>query len=237
MAKKKFKDNNPQYTHQRTSTTAENFDLKTAAVDKLINADEDNVPEVGAHEIRQYTSNGLDKIPSWIKALFIKFWFNGAMCFFFLWGLGNVLKGWDIIIVLALASGAITDLLVNNIFRFIAPTKNAYDKWMMFPQKKYWTLFANIGYSIVLVLMVVYTYNGINIWINGPDSDQVAIAVEPFLYGLMYLLYDLAFVGCRNLLSKIVKDAKAKNQPTEQSSSTQEASTQQDTQIPQSAQD
>lgn len=209
MSKKKKNNNNPQYT--RAQTTAESSDLKVDAVEKLVTADEDNVPEVGEEEIKQYTSNGLDKIPTWIKALFLKFWFNGAMCFFFLWGLGNVLQGWDIIIVLALASGAVTDLLLNNIFRFIAPSNHDYDKWMMFPQKKFWTLFANIAYSVVVVLLVVYTYNGINIAINGSDTDKVAVAVEPLLYGLFYLAYDLIFIGFKNLLGKIVKDAKAKS--------------------------
>ncbi|MBQ2894679.1 MAG: hypothetical protein IJE92_04090 [Clostridia bacterium] len=211
MAKKKFDNKNPQYT--RTPTTAERSDLKTDVVEKLVTADESNVPEVGAEEIKKYSSGGLAKIPSWIKALFLKFWFNGAMCFFFLWGLGNVIGGWDIILVLALASGAVTDLLLNNIFRFIEKSPKEYNKWMMFPQKKLWTLFANLGYAIVLVLLVAYTYNGINIAINGPDSDKVAVAVEPFLYGLLYLVYDLIFIGCRNLMGKIIRDAKAKNQP------------------------
>ena len=213
MAKKKFDNKNPQYT--RAQTTAERSDLKSDAVEKLVTADESNVPEVGAEEINQYKSKGLSKIPSWLKALFLKFWFNGAMCFFFLWGLGNVIGGWDIILVLALASGAVTDLLLNNIFRFIETSSKEYNKWMMFPQKKFWTLFANLGYAIVLVLLVVYTYNGINIMINGPESDKVAVAVEPFLYGLLYLIYDLIFIGCRNLLGKIIKDAKAKNQPNQ----------------------
>ncbi len=209
MAKKKRSDNNPQY--KRTQTTAENFDLKTDAVEKLVTADEDeNIPEVGEAEIRQYTSNGLDKIPSWIKALFLKFWFDGAMCFFFLWGLGNVLKGWDIVVVLALATGVITDLLLNNIFRFMATTPQENDKWMMFPQKKFWTLFANIGYSVIIVALVVASYKGINIAINGPQSDTITVAVEPFLYGLLYLAYDLIFIGFKNLFVKIIKDAKAK---------------------------
>lgn len=209
MAKKKKIDNNPQYT--RTPTTAENFDLKTEAVDKLVTADEDNVPEVGAAEIKQYTSNGLDRIPAWIKALFLKFWFDGAMCFFFLWGLGNVLRGWDIIIVLALATGIITDLLLNNIFRFLASTPHENDKWMMFPPKKFWTLFANIAYSAVIVALVIVTYKGINIAINGPESDAVTVAVEPFLYGLLYLVYDLVFIGFKNLMVKVIKDAKLKS--------------------------
>ena len=73
MAKKKFDNKNPQYT--RTPTTAERSDLKTDVVEKLVTADETNVPEVGAEEIKKYSSSGLDKIPSWIKALFLKFWF------------------------------------------------------------------------------------------------------------------------------------------------------------------
>lgn len=223
MAKKKRDQNNPQYT--RSQTTAESFDLKTDAVDKLVTADEDNVPEVGAAEIKQYTSNGLDKIPSWIKALFLKFWFDGAMCFFFLWGLGNVLKGWDIVIVLALATGVVTDLLLNNIFRFIATTPKENDKWMMFPQKKFWTLFANIAYSAVIVALVVASYKGINILINGPESDKITVAVEPFLYGLLYLVYDLIFIGFKNLFGKIIKDAKAKSnkQSTQQVDDTDNA--------------
>ena len=209
MAKKKHANSNQQPTS--TQTTAEHFDLKTEAVDKLVTADEDNVPEVGAEEIRQYTSSGLDKIPSWIKALFLKFWFDGAMCFFFLWGLGNVLKGWDIVVILALATGVITDLLLNNIFRFIETTPNENDKWMMFPQKGFWTLFANIGYSAVIVTLVVLSYKLINIAINGPESDTITVAVEPFLYGLLYLVYDLVFIGFKNLFGKIIKDAKAKS--------------------------
>ena len=211
MAKKKFDNKNPQYT--RTPTTAERSDLKTDVVEKLVTAEESNVPEVGAEEIKKYSSGGLAKIPSWIKALFLKFWFDGAMCFFFLWGLGNVLKGWDIILVLALATGIITDLLLNNIFRFIETSPKEYNKWMMFPQKKLWTLFANIAYSVLIVLLVVASYKGINIIINGPDSDKITVAVEPFLYGLLYLVYDLIFIGCRNLMGKIIRDAKAKNQP------------------------
>ncbi|MBQ2710338.1 MAG: hypothetical protein IJF66_00130 [Clostridia bacterium] len=220
MAKNKHTDNNPQYT--RTRTTAENLDLKTQAVETLINSDEESAPEVGAAEIRQYTSSGLDRIPSWIKAVFLKFWFDGAMCFFFLWGLGNVLKGWDIIIVLALATGIITDLLLNNIFRFTASTPHENDKWMMFHPKKYWTLFANIAYSAVIVALVVMTYKGINILINGPESEEVTVAVEPFLYGLLYLVYDLMFIGFKNLLIKIIKDAKAKSAPKPVEQPTQE---------------
>ena len=95
---------------------------------------------------------------------------------------------------------------------------------MMFPQKKLWTLFANIAYSAIIVALVVATYEGINIAINGPDSDKITVAVEPFLYGLLYLMYDLIFIGFKNLLVKVVKDAKAKSrkQSAQQPNDTQD---------------
>ncbi|MBQ7914981.1 MAG: hypothetical protein IJ322_05685, partial [Clostridia bacterium] len=71
----------------------------------------------------------------------------------------------------------------------------------------------------VTVALVVMTYKGINILINGPESEEVTVAVEPFLYGLLYLVYDLIFIGFKNLIIKIIKDAKTKSAttPVEQS--------------------
>ncbi len=183
------------------------------AIDRLINAEEDNVPEVGAEELKQYESSALAKIPAWIKALFIKFWFNGAVCFFFLWGLGNyIVNYWNLLLVVGLAMGAITDLIVNNIFRFTAEEEHANDKWMLFPQKKFWTLFLNIAYAFVILACVVLLYSGINkIFAEG---DEVPLGVEPILFGLFYLMFDMAVIGIKNLIVKAVANAKNTKEST-----------------------
>ena len=72
---------------QNKKEVVENYyDLKTEAIDKLVNAKD--APQVSDKEIEKYTRRHKLRIPSWFKIVFIKFWFSGAICYFFLWGLG-----------------------------------------------------------------------------------------------------------------------------------------------------
>ncbi len=189
------------------------YELHNDAVDRLVDADEDNVPEVGEAELKQYKSSKLSKIPMWIRALFIKFWFNGAVCFFFLWGLSLFLQNvWDQILVVGFAMGVVTDLLVNNVFRFLADEPNANNKWMMIPQKRFWTIFVNIIYAYAVLSLVVLTYQGINLLITGGTLDEYNfgnfLGVEPFLFGLFYLLFDMLFIGIKDGIVEAVRKVK-----------------------------
>ena len=93
MAKKQKKDKNEK-------PTAENYyDLKIDAVNRLVNAE--SAPEVSDAEIRKYKSRGRINLPSWFKIVFVKFWFSGAICYFFLWGLGTYITGIDLMFALA----------------------------------------------------------------------------------------------------------------------------------------
>ena len=188
------------------------YELKTDAVNRLVNADKKVYPKTSVDPGKKYRSNGfLNKIPEPIKALFIKFWFNGAVCFFIFWGLGMYI--WDIIdmiVVLGVVLGMVTDILVNNTFRFFAISTGSNDKWMMFPQKKYWTFVANIIYALLVLSIVVWIYNIINILMNlatGADG-QIFLGVEPVMFGVFYVAVDMLFIGMKNLTIKIINDAK-----------------------------
>lgn len=193
------------------------YALHTDAVDRLVEADEDNVPEVGEAELKQYRSSKLSKIPMWIRALFIKFWFNGAVCFFFLWGLGVLVpNALDQLVITGLAMGMVTDLLVNNVFRFIEDEPHKNDKWMMVPQKKFWTFFVNIIYAYIVLALVVMLYTAINqLLLNGQPLEEYDpfgspfLGVEPFLFGLFYLLFDMMFIGVKDGIVEAVKKLKA----------------------------
>ena len=195
----------------------EHYNLKKDAVDRLVNAH--NSPEslesLGLDPGKKYRSGGfLDKIPSWLKAVFIKFWFNGAVCYFILWGLGLFIANFEnMIIILALVLGMVTDILVNNAFRFFAAVDGANDKWMMFPKKKLVNLFFNVIYALAILLMVVWLYNTVNGVINVIKETEgiVYLGVEPIFFGLFYVLFDLCFIGMKNLVGSIVRDAKKKN--------------------------
>ncbi|MDE7212627.1 MAG: hypothetical protein K2O03_14445 [Lachnospiraceae bacterium] len=202
---------------QKEKQAAENYyDLKVEAVDRLVNAK--SAPKVSEKEIRKYTSKGKFHIPSWLKILFVKFWFSGAICYFFLWGMGLYLAGLDLMVVLAIALGVSTDLMVNHLLHSFEPEKGEYDKWMMIPFRRFWTIFLNVIYAGVLLYCVIQIYAIINTILVGDvnEAETVALGVEPLLFGIFYMAMDMLFVTIKNTLVKIFREANEKVNGTSQ---------------------
>lgn len=190
------------------------YELKTDAVERLVNAERKEFTSPLKDPGRQYRSAFLDKIPPWLKAVFMKFWFNGAVCYFILWGLGLFIQNYEnMLIVLAMALGIVTDVLVNNAFRFFATVPGENDKWMMFPKKKLVNLFLNVLYSFAVLIAVVWLYESVNGVINAMRGTDglTYLGVEPIFFGIFYVCIDLCFIGMKNLMKSIVNDAKKKN--------------------------
>lgn len=190
---------------------SEYYRLNTQAVEDLVTADESNSPHVSAAELRKYRSGPRVTMADWAKALLIKCWFAGAVCFFFLWGLGiYVTDYWDQLLILGVALGIVTDLLTNNLFRFYAKTPGANDRWMMFPQKKFITLFLNVLYAFLVLVCVVMTYQAVNallVAITGA-RDTVPLGVGPILFGVFVTAWDQLFITMKRTLIKIFRDAR-----------------------------
>lgn len=187
----------------------DDYKINTSAVDRLVDASKGKVAKVDEDEVNKYKSGKLQKIPTFVKAIFIKWWFAGACCFFFLWGLGTVISDQvSLLIVLGFALGIITDLLTNNFLRFLESSNREYDVWIVFPWRKWWTIILNVVLSLLLLLCVVKTYDGINlliISIKNLDPSDVPLGVEPLLFGVIYTLYELAIIGLINLIRFIIK--------------------------------
>ena len=199
MAKKKRGGSSPK-------PTAENYyDLKTKAVDDLVNADESNSPQVTDEELERYGGRKKRGLPNWLKVCFIKFWFPASVCYFFFWGLsGYVADMLDLMFVTAVVLGMVTDLLTNNVLRFFAQTEGENDRWMMFPKKRFITFFLNIFYSFLLMFLVFSIYTGVNkilIAITGAPEDSVLLGVGPILFGVFYLICDLLLTAGKNFLA------------------------------------
>ena len=209
MSKKSKKQQ--ETPEKKSSPSIENYyDLKTDAVDRLVNAKD--APEVSDEEIRKYTSKGKFHIPEWLKIVFIKFWFSGAICYFFLWGLGLYLDRLDLMFVLTVGLGVTMDLMVNHVLHYFEPQKGAYDKWMMITTRKWWSFFANIPYAGLLLFCVIQAYTVINTLLVGDvtTAESVAIGVEPVLFGLFYMGFDMLFIAIKNTLIKVFRDAEKK---------------------------
>ena len=190
-----------------------NYELKSDAVDKLLKAEKGEVPEFSQEELKKYRSKGGIKLPQPLKVILLKAWFAGAVCYFILWGLGMYIYSLiDMLFIMGIVLGMVTDLLTNNVIRFIEATPGENNKWLMFPnQKGMVSFFLNLVYALVLVACVYFLYSGINLMIVAiiGNADTVPLGVEPILYGVFSMGFDLLFVGCKNLLKQIISDAQA----------------------------
>ena len=186
------------------------YRLKTQAVEDLVSANAENSPPVPAAELRKYHAGPKLQLADWLKALLLKAWIGGMLCYFFIWGLSTLtLNGWDHLLILGIALGTITHLITNPVFRFLARTPGAYDRWMMVPRKEIRFLPLDLVYGLLLVTCVMMTYNGINLTaarLTG-KAEAAFLGVEPILFGVFTLGWDLLFLGMMRLLKRIIRDA------------------------------
>lgn len=203
------KEKNKKQSNEERKAAEDYYKLHSQAVKDLATANEENSPEVSEEELRKYRSGGKFRLSETVKALLVKYWFNGSVCFFFFLGLGNYLRDLlDQLFVLGFAMGIITDILVNNVLRFIAKPEGGNDKWMMIPQKKLSSLFLNIGYAFVVLIFVYMFYNLVNTILQKLGGS--ILTVEPLLFALIYLGFDLLFIGMKKMIKNIISDAKKK---------------------------
>lgn len=210
MATKKqpFPPNKQSGAEEKEKSTADYYKLKTQAVEDLVSANAENSPPVSQKELRKYHAQRKLILADWVKAVLLKIWFAGIVCYFILWGLGPyLLNQWDMLLVVGVALGVVTDLITNNVFRFIAKPAGANDRFMMFPKKAFWTLPLNLVYALVLLALVVMTYNGVNTLLAGPEG-KTALGVEPILFGVFTMGWDMLFIGCKHMAKNMLNDAK-----------------------------
>lgn len=204
--------NTPLRSTQQLRDISDYYKLNTKSVEDLVGANAENSPKVPKEELQKYRSKAGISLPQWLKAVLLKAWFAGAACFFIFWGLGLYLTNMlDMMLVFGIALGLVTDLLVNNILRFFAATPGENDVWMMFPKKGMGAFFLNILYAFILLFCVYCLYQVINtviVSISG-QTDTIPLGVEPILFGLFYMGFDLLFVGIKQLVRRILADARA----------------------------
>lgn len=198
---------------KKSKAAQEYYKLKTKAVDDLVTADEDNSPQVSPAELERYGARQKKGFPDWLKAGFIKFWFPGSVFYFMLMGL-PLQHPLDRVVIVGIVLGMVTDLLTNNLIRFIAVSKGSNDRWLMFARERYATFIWNILYAIVLCAIVFLgIYPGIDLVCNliqGTQGKQY-LMMEPLGFGLSYMLCDMLLVWLKNCIGKAVGSGKNKN--------------------------
>ena len=187
-----------------------NYELKSDAVEKLLDAHEGEVQEFSQEELEKYRRKKL-ALPQWLKVVLIKAWFAGAVCFFILWGLGIYLTATlDMLFVAGAALGMVTDLLTNNVLRFLEKTPGANDRWLLTKRKGMAGLGINLLCAYAILLCVYFTYTVINYAIVSITGavDTVPLGVEPVLFGLLCMGYEMLLIGIKRLCGSILRDAR-----------------------------
>lgn len=220
----------------RRETTIENYyDLKVDKVDELVSAltdenpvfdndlsmfisdctgvnDADSTTRKGKQkQFDPYKTDFLGNIPTWIKAIFIKFWFAGMVCYFIMWGISS-LDTVDSLVLTGGVLGLIVEILVNPLFRLLESDRKEFNDYMMFPFpfKAFWTFFTNLIYYILVIVCVNYIYFGINTAWNSLSGtvNVIKVGVEPLLFGVFTVIVDMFFIGIKDLFVHLVKRRK-----------------------------
>lgn len=210
------KDHLDRKTESREDTAARYVGARREAVDKLLDAQRGKVKSYSMEELGKYRGKKGLHVPAWLAVMFIKAWFAGAVCFFFFWGLGVYITSMlDMLFILGMALGFVTDLLTNNLLRFLEKTPGDNDRWMLFPPKYYFSLPLNVAYSYLILYLVYSSYNLINAGIVAATGQvgTVPLGVEPILFGILCMAFDLGCVGLKQVFKSILRDAKAKAGP------------------------
>ena len=187
------------------------YRIKTEAVEDLVGATPENTPHYSEEELKKYRTKSKLHISGTSKALLIKLWFSGAVCYFFIWGLGLYIGSTlDLFFVTAIGMGFVKDILENNALRWIANPPRSNDKWMMFPKKSFRSLIYNVLYALLVTGCVYFTYQGINFVGTSGNNDRVVFGVEPIFFGIFYMAFEMLFLWMKHMAMRIIADAKKK---------------------------
>ena len=198
--------------NNQNSTNSSYYRLHTQAVEDLVNASRENTPQYSKEELEKYRSSASRfSLPEMLKAVLIKAWFYGAVCYFSFLGLGMYAADQlDLFFIAAILMGMVTDLLVNRCLRFMEKTPGASRRYLMVTRRGATGFFLNLLYAFVLLFLVATIYSAINallLSLSGGDSASL-LGVEPVLFGLFATAADALLLACRRLLMTIVADAR-----------------------------
>ena len=204
-----------QKAQEAPRAAADYYKLNVRAVDDLVNATPENSPKVSEKELRKYRSGPKIHLRDWVKAVLIKWWFAGAVCFFFYWGLGMLVPNMEnMLLILGLGLGLVTDLLTNNVLRFWAKVPGGNDRWMMVTKRGAPGLLLDVLYCLLLLGCIVASYqvrNRLLSGLTGAAKDSVPLGVEPIVFGLLAAGWDFLLIQVKRTARKILSDAKEKS--------------------------
>jgi len=194
---------------KKRADSASYYRLHPEAVEDLVSASKDNTPRYSKEELEKYRSGHRKwRFPEPLKALLIKWWFYGAVCFFVFMGLSlYVGDQLDLYFIAAVVMGMATDLFINRFLRFTEKLPGGNAAYMMVTARGATGFFFNIAYAGLLLFLVVTLYGVVNAVLS-PLGGY--LGVEPILFGVFTVAADMLCVSLKRMGMKIMADARRK---------------------------
>jgi hypothetical protein len=165
--------------------------------DELLQDEEEHT-----QEIKKYDKGFLNKVPYSIKAILIKYWFYGAVCFFSLMGFIGI-SGENAALVGGLIAGALFDIACYNILEMMDHDNNKARYYMMYKSKKIYSIFINVVYQVAVFLIAMVIISSIVSTYKDPVNNW--FLQEPLSIALVLTAIDAIFLLIKNLLVKLFK--------------------------------
>ena len=155
-----------------------------------------------------------NRIPFWVKAVIIKYWFFGLNYFLFEMGLGYLLNdmtaysAWLLILIGSFAQGIFNDVLVYNILDAWENVPGEAKNWEFFKSKKLYSLFINIAYGLVWGFLTYYLCGIIATAIQTQWAESYFFQ-EPLSFAVIGFLIDGVFVLFKDSIVYLIQRRRA----------------------------
>jgi len=161
-------------------------------------------------DINPYKVDKLSKIPSWIIVVFLKFWAAAAAVFFIAIGGQDIGLDWSeddsfdsdfrMIVAIALLMAIFLNYFIKQFVRMMHNRRNNTYRYNMINSRGFLAFILYIIYCFILsfILYFVTWFLGMKGWVLNP-FQTVNYGIEPFTYGLSFIIIDTLFVLVKDL--------------------------------------
>ncbi len=150
-----------------------------------------------------YKIDKLAGMPMGLVVFIIKWWFAGAIYYFAWMGIFSFSDDGSTEALLGgIILGAVMDLLINRIIRFVEREDGANEKYILVRTKKYYSFVINMLYCVLASFFITYGIGGLVGLIAKAFGHTGEIALEPISFGLMFYAIDWICLKIKHLINK-----------------------------------
>lgn len=145
-----------------------------------------------------YKSGILGRVPNWAKIAFVKWWVAGAIYYFVGFNMPSISQTIiDIVFSMGLIAGVAGAFVLYPLIKYLCIPEEDYVKFIVIRSNSPLRIIFHVMYNWVVFAMIAFSYVGINAVINAAmhyDKGTASFGAEPILFGLFYILFDMALV-------------------------------------------